>query len=173
MRNVIAVNVDFGSTPTLIRHIGIDCVRSQVVVNCCAHVILNVFVSKRKPTKGSNYRSTRNSSTIHLRRNRTFGRTITPIVGYKMAIFINSCRTPGLRIGNIGTFFVHYSTIDEWENTAVIFAIVIGIHSKTISISCGSSLVMLGQMVWIRVRIDNVASMSLRLLNGTEDVIEV
>ena len=59
------------------------------------------------------------------------------------------------------------STIDERENTSVIFAIVIGIHSKTIGISRGSSFMILGQMCRIRVRVDNMASVPLRLMNGT------
>ena len=64
------------------------------------------------------------------------------------------------------------STIDERENTAMIFAKVIRVHSKTIPISRCSSLMMLGQMFWVRVRIDIVTSMSLLLLNGTDYVSE-
>ena len=64
------------------------------------------------------------------------------------------------------------STIDERENTSVIFAIVIGIHSKAIGISRGSSFVILGHMCRIRVRVYNMVSMPLRLMNGTKYVIE-
>lgn len=81
MRNVILVNINFSSAPSLfLFHSRFDSVWSQVMIDFCALIVFFVFVPKRKSAKSSNDWASTHGFARTVTVNWALGRAVTPII---------------------------------------------------------------------------------------------